>query len=222
MRVAERAEEGNSRHALSDDLVSKLREDILAERLRPGEKLTESRLCETYKVSRTPVREALKQLAAEGFVEIFPNKGAFVSPGLSRGDMDDIFTLRGLCELQAVRWAIERVTEERLAELDEIMEFMEFYTERRDTKKMMEINANFHRLIYAASECRILRHMLSSHRVYIRHSRLTRAYREEDLPAILADHRRIFDAFRAQDVEAGVEAMRAHIENSRLRALGEE
>jgi DNA-binding GntR family transcriptional regulator len=221
MRAAERAEEGNSRQPLSDDLVSKLREDILSERLKPGEKLTESRMCEAYKVSRTPVREALKQLAAEGLVEMFPNKGASVAPGLSRGDMDDIFTLRGICELQAVRWAIERITEDRLAELDEIMEFMEFYTERRDTKKIMEINANFHRLIYAASECRMLRHTLSSHQTYIRHSRLTRAYREEDLPAILAEHRRIVGAFRAANAEAGAEAMRAHIENSRLRALGE-
>ncbi|MDR2089963.1 MAG: GntR family transcriptional regulator [Clostridiales Family XIII bacterium] len=220
MRAPAHAEEGSAQRSLSDDLVSRLREDILTERLKPGEKLTESRMCDAYKVSRTPVREALKQLTAEGLVDVFPNKSAFVL-GLSRGDLDDLFTLRGICELQAVRWAIERIAEERLAELDEIMEFMEFYTEKRDTKKMTEINANFHRLIYAASECRMLRSVLSSYQLYIRHSRRTRPCREEDLPAILAEHRRIFDAFRAADAEAGVEAMRAHIEHSRFRALGE-
>jgi DNA-binding GntR family transcriptional regulator len=213
-----RAETGT--HPLSSDLFSELREDILAERLKPGERLTEQRVCETYKVSRTPVREALKQLAAEGLLEAIPNRGAFIL-GLSRSDMDDIFTLRGIYELQAVRWAIERITEERLAELDEILEFMEFYTERRDTKKMTEINANFHRLIYAASECRMLRHILSSYQVYVRYSRQTRPYREEELPVIFAEHKRIFDAFHAADAEAGVRAMRAHIENSRARALGE-
>jgi DNA-binding GntR family transcriptional regulator len=205
---------------LPGDILSDLREDILTERLKSGEKLTERRVCEAYKVSRTPVRDALKQLAAEGLVETIPNRGAFVL-GLSRGDMDDIFTLRGIYELQAVRWAIERITKERLEELDEILEFMEFYTKKRDTKKMTEINMNFHRLIYDASECRMLRHILSSYQIYIRCSRQTKPYREGDLPAIFAEHRRIFDAFRAADAEAGVSAMRAHIDLSRARALGE-
>jgi DNA-binding GntR family transcriptional regulator len=214
-----RAEEGSASRSLSQDIFSKLREDILTERLRPGEKLTEQRVCAAYNVSRTPVREALKQLAAEGLLKTLPNRGAFVS-GLSRGDMEDIFILREIYELQAVRWAIERITDERLSELDEILEFMEFYTKKRDTKKMTEINTNFHRLIYAASECRMLRHILSSYQIYIRHSRQTKPYSEGDLSAIFAEHRRIFDAFHAADAEAGVRAMRAHIAGSRARAFG--
>ncbi|MDR2770812.1 MAG: GntR family transcriptional regulator [Clostridiales Family XIII bacterium] len=214
-----RSEEARALHSLSRDLFDKLREDILTERLKPGEKLAEQRICEAYKVSRTPVREALKQLAAEGLLETIPNRGAFVS-GLSRGDLEDIFVLREICELQAVRWAIERITDERLAELFEIFEFMEFYTEKRDTKKMTEINANFHKLIYAASDCRMLRHILSSYQTYIRHSRQTEPCAEADLPAILAEHKRIFDAFHAADAEAGASAMRAHIRGARARALG--
>jgi DNA-binding GntR family transcriptional regulator len=215
---AKHAGEGIKPYSLSGDLLFELRKDILAERLPPGEKLTEQRLCDRYKVSRTPVREALKQLSAEGLLETIPNRGAFVS-GLSRGDMDDIFTLRKIYELQAVRWAIERITEEGLAELDEIREFMEFYTEKRDTKKLTEINTRFHRRIYAASGCRMLRHILSSYQIYIRYSRQTLPYSEADLPAILAEHKRVFDAFRAADVAAGVSAMRAHIDGSRARAL---
>jgi DNA-binding GntR family transcriptional regulator len=205
---------------MSADLFSKLRDDILAERLRPGEKLSEQRVCETYNVSRTPVREALSRLTAEGLLEMIPNRGAFVL-GFSPNDMDDIFTLREVYELQAVRWAIERITDSRFEELDEIMDFMEFYTEKGDTKKLTEINTNFHQLIYYASECRMLRHILSSYQIYIRHSRLTKAYSEAQLPSILAEHRRIFDAFRAADAEEGVQAMRVHVENSRIRAIGE-
>jgi DNA-binding GntR family transcriptional regulator len=204
---------------LSADLFSKLREDILSECLRPGEKLSEQRVCGIYGVSRTPVREALSRLAAEGLVEMIPNRGAFVT-GFSPGDMDDIFTLRGICELQAVRWAIERITDGRLEEFDEMMDFMEFYTKKGDIKKLTEINANFHQLIYSSSECRMLANLLSSYQTYIRHSRLTRAYGEAELPAILEEHRLIVEAFRAGDAEAGERAMRAHIENSRLRAIG--
>jgi DNA-binding GntR family transcriptional regulator len=208
-------------HSLCDNLFSELRADILAARLKPGEKLAEQRLCEMYKVSRTPVREALKRLSAEGLIETIPNRGAFVL-GFSRSDMEDIFDLREICETLAVRRAVERITESRLAELDEIVEFMEFYTEKRDTKKLTEINTNFHQTIHAASECRMLRHILSSQLLYIRYSNRTIPCGEETLPAILAEHKRIRDAFHAADAEAGANAMGAHIALARARALREE
>jgi DNA-binding GntR family transcriptional regulator len=209
---------GGDAHSLYGDLFSDLREDILTERLKPGEKLTEQRICEAYKVSRTPVREALKQLATEGLTEMLPNRSAFVL-GFSRGDMEDIFELRGICETQAARRAIERVTESRLAEFDEILEFMEFYTKKRDIKKLTEININFHQAIHDASECRMLRRILSSQLLYIRHSSRVKPYGEESISAILAEHRRICDAFRAADAEAGADAMRAHMEKARARAF---
>jgi DNA-binding GntR family transcriptional regulator len=214
-----RGDSGGSSHSLSAELFSKLREDILSERLRPGEKLSEQRVCDAYNVSRTPVREALSRLAAEGLLEIIPNRGAFVL-GFSRKDMEEIFALRELYELQAVRWAIDRITESRLAELEDILEFMEFYTEKGDVKKLTEINTNFHQFIYAASECRMIRNILSSYQIYIRHSRLTKAYSETELSAIFTEHRRVCDAFFAADAEEGARAMRDHIENSRFRAMG--
>jgi DNA-binding FadR family transcriptional regulator len=66
----------------------------------------------------------------------------------------------------------------------------------------------------------MLRHILSSYQLYIRHIRLTRAYSAEELPAILAEHRSVADAVRIRHAEGGVRAMRAHIENSRRRAIG--
>jgi DNA-binding FadR family transcriptional regulator len=66
----------------------------------------------------------------------------------------------------------------------------------------------------------MLRHILSSYQIYIRYSRQTEPYSEADLPAIFAEHKRIYDAFRAADAEAGLNAMRAHIAGSRARALG--
>ncbi|MDR3294749.1 MAG: GntR family transcriptional regulator [Clostridiales Family XIII bacterium] len=209
---------GAAQQPLSGDLFSRLRVDILTEKLRPGEKLTEQRLCNSYAVSRTPVREALKQLEAEGLVEMFPNRGAFVV-GFSRRDMDDMFALRKAYELQAVRWAVERITEEQFAALEETFEFMEFYTQKNDTKKMMDINTGFHQLIYNASLNRMLQRVLSSYQIYIKYSRQTRPYKEKDLPAILDEHREIFLAFRQNDAEAAVRAMERHISQSRNRAM---
>ena len=89
--------------ALSTDLYSNLRKDILKGNLHQGEKLTEQQICDQYRVSRTPVREAFKQLELEGFIENIPNRGAFVI-GLSSQDIEDLYELRKSYEILAVKW----------------------------------------------------------------------------------------------------------------------
>ena len=140
---------------LSSSLFSRLQTDILTGKIRSGEKLTEQRICEQYSVSRTPVREALRQLEMDGLIESIPNRGAYVI-GLSLQDIGDMYQLRKIYEIQAVRWAIERITEEELDQLEETFEFMEFYTMKSDKEKMLNINTHFHQLIYSASHNRML------------------------------------------------------------------
>ena len=98
---------------LSNSLLGKLQKDILTGKLRPGQKLTEQQLCKEYEVSRTPVREALRQLEMDGLVENILNRGAFVI-GMSEQDYEDMFELRKAYEIQAVKWAIERITDEEM------------------------------------------------------------------------------------------------------------
>lgn len=120
--------------ALSTDLYINLRKDILQGRLKQGEKLTEQKICDEYGISRTPVREAFRQLELEGFIETLPNRGAFVR-GFSPQDIQDLYELRKAYEILAVRWAIERITDKELEKLEEAFEFMEFYTQKRMLKK---------------------------------------------------------------------------------------
>ena len=201
---------------LSTDLFSKLKSDILQQRYRQGHKLTEQDLCTRYKVSRTPVREALCRLEAEGLVEIAPNRGAFVI-GFSAQEIRDIFELRKSCEVQAVKWAIERITEDELDMLDETFEFMEFYTGKNDAGKMLKINANFHQHIYTASHNRMLCNNLSSYRQYIEHAGKNNPRSDDDLPLLLEEHRAIYEAIKKKDMESGVSAMGKHIDNSLKR-----
>ena len=121
---------------LSTSLLGKLQKDILTGKLKPGQKLTEQQLCKTYGVSRTPVREALRQLETDGLVENILNRGAFVV-GMTEQDYEDMFELRKAYEIQAVKWAIERITDEEMERLEETFEFMEFYTMRNDIDKML-------------------------------------------------------------------------------------
>ena len=204
--------------ALSTDLFSNLRKDILQGRLRQGEKLTEQQICDEYNVSRTPVREAFKQLELEGFIETIPNRGAFVV-GFSAQDIADMYELRKAYEILAVKWAIERITKDEFEKLEEAFEFMEFYTQKKDVEKMLNINMNFHELIYKASHNRMLEHVLSSYQIYIKQSKTTRSdVSDTYLDEVLEEHRAIFEAFQSKDINAGVNAVSMHLDNAKLRA----
>ena len=162
MSIIQYLEDGKTgNQPLSTNLYTELQEDVLTGKLKPGEKLTEQKICNEYKVSRTPVREALRQLEMDGLIENIPNRGAFVL-GLSTQDLEDMFTLRKDYEIQAVRWAIERITEEEMQELEETFEFMEFYTMKNDINKMININTAFHQIIYMATHNRMQKQIQTS------------------------------------------------------------
>ena len=204
---------------LSNSLLGKLQKDILTGRLKPGDKLTEQELCKAYGVSRTPVREALRQLEADGLVENILNRGAFVV-GMSEQDYEDMFELRKAYEVQAVKWAIERITEEEMDRLEETFEFMEFYTLRNDIDKMLTINSGFHQVIYEASHNRMLKKLLSSYQNYLKYKGIESAYDDDYLTTVLEEHRAIFKAFKDKDVKAGTLAMEMHIDRARERRCG--
>ena len=192
--------------SLSEDLAARIRDDILSGKLPDGSKLTEQTVCDKYKVSRTPVREALSKLEVEGLIENIPNRGAFIR-GLSQQDISDIMTMRKIYEIQAVRWAVERITDDELDELEENFEFMEFYTMKNDIDKMLNINRSFHQMIYRASHNRMLAQLLSSYQNYIRHDPSSLSRTEDYLQTVLSEHRQIFLAIRSRDQEAAVAAM---------------
>jgi len=204
--------------SLSIDLAGKLRAGILDGSMPPGSRLTEQLACGQYGVSRTPVREALRILEAEGLVEIVPNRGAFVV-GLSGGDISDLFELRRLYEAQAVRWAVSRIEDAEMEELEESFEFMEFYTKKGDSRRMKELNARFHKCIYEAAHSRVIRDALNSYQSYLLESGLTHSYQKDQLGEILEEHRRIFAAFKSQNPEMGALAMDEHIRNAAKRSL---
>lgn len=201
---------------LYNSLLGKLQKDILTGKLKPGEKLIEQNLCKTYGVSRTPVREALRQLETDGLVENILNRGAFVI-GMSDQDYEDMFELRKAYETQAVKWAIERITDEEMDKLEETFEFMEFYTLRDDIEKMLTINTGFHQVIYEASHNRMLQKMLSSYQNFLKYKGMDSVYDENYLTTVLEEHRAIFKAFKDKDVNAGALAMEVHINRAKER-----
>ena len=105
-------------HSLGGRVFQKIREDILSGKYKEHDELRETTLGKELGVSRTPVREALRQLELEGLVTIIPNKGAYVT-GISQKDIKDIYVIRSMLEGLCARWAAQHISEEQLDELDE-------------------------------------------------------------------------------------------------------
>ena len=163
---------------LSNSLFVKVQKDILSGKIPANSKLTEQAICKKYNVSRTPVREAFRQLESDGLIENIPNRGAYVI-GLSSRDISDLFDLRRTFEVQAVEWAIERMNDDEVNTLRENIEFMEFYTLKNDVDKVLYFNSAFttSSIKVLKTECSILlyrhiKHTLSTQHLQ-RHSPMT-------------------------------------------------
>lgn len=203
---------------LSAGLYQEIQKDILSGEIESGSKLTEAAVCKRYGVSRTPVREAFRQLEADGLIENIPNRGAFVT-GLTKRDISDLFDLRTLFEMQAVEWAIKRMDDEDIDVLREIVEFMEFYTLKDDVEKVLSFNSRFHNTIYAGTKDRMIQRTLSTYQTYIKHSAPSKSFSSDYLKTILDEHKAIFAAFETRNVAAGRKAMEYHMEQSKLRRI---
>ena len=87
--------------------------EILSGRLRTGQRIVEQDLCDKYGISRTPIREILRRIESEGLIETIPNRGAFVK-GFTEQNIDDFYVMKSALEIQYIRWAIERITDDEL------------------------------------------------------------------------------------------------------------
>jgi DNA-binding GntR family transcriptional regulator len=210
--------EDSTNQPLSNNLFCMLRKDILSGKLKSKAKLTEQSICEKYNVSRTPVREALRQLETEGLIENIPNRGAFVI-GLNNRDISDMFELRRITEVQAIEWAILRMKEDTIDSSEETFEFMEFYTIKNDIEKVLSINTTFHSILYKATGNKMLEQMLNSYQVYLKHSSPISTITDDYLTTILAEHKAIFTAVKNRNVAAGKKAMDYHMEQTKLRRM---
>lgn len=200
------------KQSLTSKAYKRIRADIIEGRYHTGDYLIEVKLAEELDMSRTPIREALKQIELEDLVVSVPSRGVMVQ-GISSRDIEDIFAIRLLLEGQAAYWAAERIGEEKLAKLDETLELMELYTRKNDAESLSRLDTQFHDILFSACDSRILRHILTS-----LHQNAQRVRRSSlKVPArphkSLEEHRAIYDAVEAHNAEEAKARMEAHIRN---------
>ena len=157
-------------YSLSAKVFHSIREDILNGKYQANEELKEKNIGDDLGVSRTPVREALRQLELEGLVHIIPNKGAFVE-GVTLQDIKDIYEIRTLLEGLCARWAAERITQEQLEELEEIVFLSDFHYSKENWDQILELDNRFHEMVYEACASKELTRVLRDYHHYLQRIR---------------------------------------------------
>lgn len=198
-------------YSLRGRVFQKLRDDILKGEYKENEELRESTIGKKLGVSRTPVREALRQLELEGLVKIIPNKGAYVT-GITGKDVKDIYLIRSLLEGLCARWATEHITEEQIEKLEEILLLSEFHAQKKETSdQVVELDGKFHEVLYEASNSRILEHVLSDFHKYVQLARQTSVAREHRIEKSIQEHKEILEAMKEKDAGKAERLANEHI-----------
>lgn len=204
--------------SLRDRVFSQLQNDILNGMYEPGESLIESKLSEELGVSRTPIREAIRQLELEGLVKTIPNKGATVS-GITNQDIEDIYTIRMLIEGLAARWAAEKITPKELKELQEAVDLEEFYTNKNETDQLLKFDTRFHDIIYKACKSKPLMHTLSTFHHYVQKARSISMSSPERAAQVLKEHKAILQAIIDGDGEKAEKLSTEHVRNASINLI---
>lgn len=190
-----------------------IRGNILAGTFPPGAHLKENLLASIGKVSRTPIREALRRLCAEGLIDFLPNRGAYVRTWAER-DIEEIFHLRMLLEGYGAELAARRITARQLDTLRQLQEQMDAAVKGAEPGRLNHIaaaNARFHKLIIRASGNGRLGDLLSSIiEMPLVLGTFTR-YAQQDLTRSMSHHREMIAAFEARDGVWARSMMQCHV-----------
>lgn len=196
---------------LRDVVFNTLRDAILTGKLVPGERLMENQLADKLGVSRTPVREALRMLELENLVELVPRKGAQVLD-MSEKDIVNILEVRSALEGLATSVACKKMSKEDLQQLKNMEVDFEKAVADNDVEHFVDIDEDFHDLIFAATENDKLINIFRNLRIQLYRYRMAQAKNNEtSMSTIVAHHRSIIRAIENHDGEEGASIAQGHI-----------
>ena len=207
--------------SIADQIFEQLEHDILSGKYARGEQMSELRLSAELGVSRTPVREAIRRLEQEDILE--ESDAGMVVVGISQEDLMDMYEIRMAVETESARRAAERITDDELKELREIIDLQRFYAEKNGpeaSERIRELDSEFHQLLYRCSGSRTFYHVLSAlHKKIAKYrtasiSKLGRAARS------IEEHEAIWRALAAHDGDAAFEAAAQHLRFARDSMAG--
>ncbi|WP_425059658.1 HTH-type transcriptional repressor RspR [Sporomusa carbonis] len=203
---------------LREVVAETLREAIVNGVLKPGERLMEIQLAEELGVSRTPVREAIRKLELEGFVVMIPRRGTYVAD-LSIKDINEVYEIRTALDVLAAGLAVERITEDELEQLERLLVEIGELIGGGDTDKIVEIDSQFHDVLYRASRNDRLVGIINNLREQFTRFRSISIQYPGRMEKSIEEHRRLVEAIASRDTELAQQIAREHMENSEQTLL---
>lgn len=212
MDFAGAAESAIPRQSLTSAVADKLRDRIIRGEIPEGSQLRQDVIAAQFQVSRIPVREALRQLHAEGLITILPNRGAIV-PELSPDDIEELFTIRALLEPELLKASIPRLTEEDLSQAAAVLrKYAEELTHEEHIAAWGRLNWQFHSALYSCANrphfMAILRNINNKGERYTR----LQLYLTHGIKRANQEHRQLLKLCRQRDVTAAAKLLRQHIQ----------
>ena len=204
--------------ALYQEVAARLRERIYAQALTPGAAIDEQTLAEEYGISRTPMREALKVLHAEGLVVLEPRRGCFVTE-LDKQDIDELFPLMALLEGRCAYEAVKKATLTEVKKVEELHNKLEKAAAAEDVDKYFDLNCQFHELVQKLARNKWLERTTNDMRKFLKLMRGRQLYLPGRLQQSLAEHRMLLAAFQSHNYAAAEKIMHDHLINQRVALL---
>lgn len=202
-----------SRITLHQEVVAAIREMIIHGKLEPGQKIPEASLCETLQVSRTPLREALKVLAAEGMLELFPQRGARVAL-VTEQEVEELFPILASLEALATELACVAMTDGELLEIEALHTEMVSAYERLNRQEYARLNREIHFSILRAARNHSLLALYETLELKIRNIRHTARKTPSNWQTAIEDHEKLLRSMQNRDAQLASAVMRQHIMNT--------
>ena len=202
--------------ALYEQVAEQLRQRIFQRELEPGAWIDELKIAEEYGISRTPLREALKVLAAEGLVTMKVRRGAYVTE-VSRKDIADVYHLLSLLEADAAGVVAEQATDEGLQHLAQTHEELKLQT--ADAERFFALNESFHMQILEIANNRWRNQLVADLRKVMKLNRHKSLFKQGRIEDSLAEHEAIMQALLQRDSKQAAQAVRLHFGNGLQAAV---
>ena len=198
--------------SLADQVHERLEELILNGDYPRGEILTEKRLAEELGVSRTPIREALDRLAYDNLVKE-TSSGTEVR-GISEEDVTDLYDIKKRLEVVAVKKAAEKMSDEEIEALGDIVDQQLYYSEKGDSDKVRNLDTEFHDIIYAGCGSPTFQKILSGVHHKLKKYRRNSLKSKARIKASTKEHQAIYEALKARNAGGAEKLMKEHLENA--------
>ena len=207
------SDEISDKYSLRGRVFHKIRDDILNGKYKQHDELREAAIGEELGVSRTPVREAFRQLELEGLIHIVPNKGAYVT-GITSKDVRDIYMIRAQLEGLCAKWATEHISDAQMQEMEENVYLAEFHAAKGHTEQIASLDNRFHEIMYEACASKMLEHSLKDFHQYVYRIRKQTLAQGARSSASNDEHRKIMEAIKEKDGERACELAKIHMLNA--------